>query len=66
MKGKGVLAALKFNATVYMKFRVCETLAKYENDMLSLCETTNVFIDSFFVIQKSIFISWDHLKLKQS
>ena len=30
-----------------MKFRVCFTLAKYENDMLSLCETTNVFIDLF-------------------
>ena len=30
-----------------MKFRVCFTLAKYENDMLSLCETTNVFIDAF-------------------
>ena len=30
-----------------MKFQVCFTLAKYENDMLSLCETTNVFIDVF-------------------
>ena len=46
-----------FNATVYMKFRVCFTLANYENDMLSLCETTNVFIDVFFVIKKTIFIS---------
>ena len=36
-----------FNATVYMEFRVCFTLAKYEKDMLSLCETTNVFIDVF-------------------
>ena len=33
-----------FNATVYVKFRVC---LKYENDMMSLCETTNVFIDAF-------------------
>ena len=30
-----------------MKFRVCFTLAKYKNDMLLLCETTNVFIDPF-------------------
>ena len=34
-----------------MKFRVCFTLAKYENDMLSLCETTNVFIDPFLLFQ---------------
>ena len=37
----------KFNVTVYMKFRVCFTLAKYENDTFSLCETTNVFIMLF-------------------
>ena len=30
-----------------MKFRVSFTLAKYEKDMLSLCETTNKFIDVF-------------------
>ena len=30
-----------------MKIRECFTLANYENDMLSLCETTNVFIDAF-------------------
>ena len=30
-----------------MKFRVSFTLANYENDMLSLCETTNEFIDGF-------------------
>ena len=30
-----------------MKFRVCFTLAKYGNDMPSLCETTNVLIDAF-------------------
>ena len=34
-----------------MKFRVCFTLAKYENDMLSLCETTNVFVDAFLLLQ---------------
>ena len=27
------------------------TFAKYENDMLSLCETTNVFIDDFLLFQ---------------
>ena len=37
-----------FNATVCMEFQVCFTFAKYENDMLLLCETTNVFIDTFF------------------
>ena len=36
-----------FNATVYMELQVCFTIAKYENDMLSLCETINVFIDAF-------------------
>ena len=47
-----------------MKFRVCFTLPKYENDMVSLCEKTNVFIDVFFfVIPKSIFISKVHVKL---
>ena len=30
-----------------MEFRVCFTIAKYENHMLSLCETTNVLIDAF-------------------
>ena len=44
-----------------MEFQVCFTFAKYENDMLSLCETINVFIDAFFVIQKSISISKDRL-----
>ena len=34
-----------------MKFRVCFTLAKYEKDMLALCETTNVFIDPFLLFQ---------------
>ena len=45
-----------FNATVYMRFRVCFTFVKYENDMLSLCEITNVFIDCF-AYPKSIYIS---------
>ena len=30
-----------------MEFQVRFTFAKYENDMFSLCETTNVFIDDF-------------------
>ena len=30
-----------------MEFQVRFTFAKYENDMLSLWETTNVFIDAF-------------------
>ena len=31
--------------------RACFTFAKYENDTLSLCETTNVFIDAFLLFQ---------------
>ena len=30
-----------------MEFQVCFIFAKYENDMLLLYETTNVFIDAF-------------------
>ena len=41
----------KFYATVCMEFQVCFTFAKYENDMLSLCETTNVFIEDFLQFQ---------------
>ena len=36
-----------FNATVYMESRVCFTIAKYDNNVLSLSETINVFIDVF-------------------
>ena len=36
-----------FNATVYKEFLICFTIAKYENVILSLCETINVFIDAF-------------------
>ena len=49
-KGKRVLEAL-IQRYGYMKFRVCFTLAKYEIDMLSLCETTNVFNDAFLLFQ---------------
>ena len=38
-----------------MKFRVCFTLAKYENEMLSLCETTDVFIDAFLLFQNPFY-----------
>ena len=37
--------------TVYMEFRVCFTFAKYENETLSLCETTNVFIDAYLLFR---------------
>ena len=40
----------KFNATVH-GIRACFTFAKYENDTLSLFETTNVFIDAFLLFQ---------------
>ena len=30
-----------------MEFRVCFAMAKYENDMFLLCETSNAFIDAF-------------------
>ena len=40
-----------FNAAVYMKFRVCFTFVKYENDMLPLCEQSNVFIGAFVLLQ---------------
>ena len=30
-----------------MEFQVRFSFAKYENDMMPLCETTNVFIDAF-------------------
>ena len=46
-----------------MKIRVCFTLAKYENDMLSSCETTNVFIDAFFCYSKIHFYQLRSLKL---
>ena len=36
-----------FNATVHMELRVCFTIAKYEIDMVPLCETIDVFIDAF-------------------
>ena len=36
-----------FDAHVDMELRVCFTIAKYENDRLSLCETINVFVDAF-------------------
>ena len=46
VNGKRVLERY-FNATVRMEFKVGFTFTKYENDMLSLCEATNVFSDAF-------------------
>ena len=40
-----------FNSTVCMEFQVCFTFAKYENDMLLICDTTNVFINAFLQFQ---------------
>ena len=37
-----------FNDTVHMKFRVCFIIAKYENYIFSLCETSNASIDAFY------------------
>ena len=53
----------KFNATVCMEFQVCFTLAKYTNDMLSFCETTNVFIDAFVFNSKIHFHQLGPFKL---
>ena len=53
MYGKGVLEALIQRYClpgIPSMFYI--NLVNYENDMLSLCETTNVFIDAFFVISK--------------
>ena len=30
-----------------MEFRICFAMAKYENDMFLLCETSNAFIGAF-------------------
>ena len=43
--GKWVLCLL--NGTVYVEFGVYFAMAKYENDMFLLCETSNAFIDAF-------------------
>ena len=42
------------NAIVYVEFRVCSTFAKYENDMLSLGETINVFLTLFTISFTSV------------
>ena len=46
-----------------MKFQVCFTLAKHEHNMLSLCETANVFIDAFFCYSKIHFYHLGSFKL---
>ena len=52
-----------FNATASMEFQVCFTFAKYENDMLLLCETTNVFNDAFLCNSKLHFHQLGPFKL---
>ena len=52
-----------FNDTVCMEFRVNFTIAKYENDIFSLCGTSNAFIYAFFPHFKLHFIIQDHLNL---
>ena len=48
--GKRVFEALM--QRYYLQgIRECFTFAKYENDTLSLCETTNGFIDAFLLFQ---------------
>ena len=42
-----------FNVIVNIEFPVCFTIAKHENDMLSSCETTNVFIDASPLLRNS-------------
>ena len=48
--GKRVFEAL-FQRYCLHGIRAYFTFAKYENDTLSLCETTNVFIDAFLLFQ---------------
>ena len=45
-----------------MKFQACFTLANYENDILSLLETTKVFID-VFCYSKTHFYNFGSFKL---
>ena len=53
---KGVWRRL-FNDNVYKEFRICFTIAKYENDVFSLCETSNAFIHVFFLPFRNPFSS---------
>ena len=46
-----------------MEFQVCFTFAKYENDMLLKCETTDVLIDAFFCNSKIPFHQLGPFKL---
>ena len=49
--GKRVLEALIQRYCLHEIPSFFFTFAKYENDMLLLCETTNVFIDAFLKFQ---------------
>ena len=48
--GKRVFEALIQRYCLY-GIRALFSFAKYQNDTLSLCETTNVFIDTFLLFQ---------------
>ena len=48
--GKRVVEALIQRYCLH-GIRACFTFAKYENDTLSLCETTNAFIGAFLLFQ---------------
>ena len=50
--GKSGFGAV-FQDTVYMEFRICFTSVKYENDIFSLCETSNVLF-TLFIIKKPL------------
>ena len=41
-----------FNDTVCMEFRICISIAKYENDIFSLFETSSEFIHAFLPFKK--------------
>ena len=46
-----------FQDMVYMQFRICFTSVKYENDIFSLCETSNVLF-TLFIIKKPLSSVW--------
>ena len=50
MKSEGVLEALIQRSCLH-DIRECFTLAKYENDILSMCKTSSVFIDASLLFQ---------------
>ena len=65
MNGKGFWRRL-FNDTGYMEFQVCFKTAQYENNMFSLFETSNAFIDVFFCNSKIHFYQSGPFKLNKT